>query len=307
MAIKLDKLVLVIPSYCIECWMYDRYSYRGEGLPYKLAATYNPHVGNCRLEFSAKILGDRYPELINVNNIDFCLSAVNNVGFCRVNVDRTIREARVIGADFTKDVRLADISCVNDLNDLKKVVHLSINNYRRWCCRDYRGSGGMVISNTVSDIRYLRRVTIYDKTHELTLNRNREFINSLRNTEGMYDYFRGRVRFELRATRQYQLRQWLNIVDLSLRNVLTSDANPLECVMSEIFSPINAVGINVGSALTSQNRIALLKSLDWDLARVEEVVRVHSTNPTRDMKPYRALYQIHNNFHRDINIVDAVR
>lgn len=305
--ITLDRLALAIPPHLIE-WRHRERMYNSDNsdLPYHLQISFSTKYNSYKVEFSAKVLGDRYPELINMNNISECLNTINTIGFCSFNVDEVISFARVIGADFTKDIPLTDIPCVNNMNDVKSIIRLSINNYHRWNCENYR-SGGIVISNAVNDPRRRRRLTVYDKGYELGLSQNRQFINSLHDANALIEYFKDRVRFELRATTQRQLREWLGVRSLSIMSVLESTANPLRYVMTEMFSPIYAVDESeIRPTLTNCDKLCTLKLLDWDLARVEAHVRESTNRSVREgMKPYERLYRAHN-VSESINIVNVV-
>ncbi len=263
-------------------------------MPYHLNIKYSQMYRGYKIEFSAKILGDSYPDLINANNIRECLNKVNALGIGSLDVDGILREAKVIGADFTKDIRFEDIPNINTMKELKSVIRLSIHNYNRWNCANYIG-GGMVISNAVSDRRRRRRLTVYDKTEELRLATNRPFLDSLENSERLIDYFMGRVRFELRATTQFQLRKWLGLRDTKIMNVLTSTVNPLQLVMSEMFAPLNVVAESeIKRKPSTLDRLNTLKQFDWDLARVEAHVRENCKGSVRRvMEHYEMLYRVH--------------
>lgn len=305
--ITLDRLALSVPSGLID-WKGDKRMYNSKytTLPYHLIICYNRAFGSYKVEVSAKVLGDRYPELINAHNIRDCLNAINAIGFCTLDVEGILNESKMIGADFTKDIRLQDIPNAHNMSDVKSIVRLSINNYNRWNCANYRG-GGVVVSNSVNDNRYGKRLTVYDKGSEIVLLRNRPFLDSLRDSNRLTEYFRGKVRFELRATTQYQLRQWLGVEDLGLMNALGAAQNPLRIVMSEMFSPIRAVEeTEIRPTLTNLDKLCTLKQLDWDLGRVEAHVRESTKRSVREgMLPYIRLFHAHR-ISTPVNIVDCV-
>lgn len=306
--LTLDRLALSVPCDLIG-WRGEirGYDSRNTGLPYHLIICYSKRFRSYKIEFSAKILKDRYTELINANNIRDCLNAINAVDVCSLDVDRVLNEAKVIGADFTKDIRLEDIPNVSNMNNLKSVIRISLNNYYRWNCANYRG-GGIVVSNAVNDMRRSKRLTIYDKGSELELATNRGFLNSLRDSERLMEYFRGRVRFELRATTQRQLREWLGVRELGVMEVLCASANPLQMVMSEMFNPIFCVdNSELRPTLTNLDKLSTLKLLEWDLARVEAHVRESTIRSVREgMKPYVRLYMAHR-ISQPMNLVEVVR
>lgn len=302
--IKLDKLSLSIPPELVG-WNITDSSFKSE-VPYHLFMKYYSNFQSYKLEFSAKILGNNYPDLINVENIRECLSAINRLGFCTLNIDRVLEEAKVIGADFTKDIRLTEIPNVSNMRDLKTIVGLSIHNRNRYTCADYR-RGGLIVSNSVNDRRLRRYLTIYNKGVEIDHASNRPFLESLTDPNRLKEYFRDRVRFELRATTQHQIRKWLNITSTSLHDVLGSAGDPLRVVMAKIFHPIHAVGDReIKPTLTNLDKLSTLKLCDWDLTRVEAQVRASTNRSVSEgMKRYEELYIAHR-ISQTIDLVEVV-
>ena len=303
--ITLDKLILSVPSNLI-CW---RGEIRGfdsvkRGLPYRLIIRYSNQFKTYRIEFSAKILRDHYPDLINANNVRDCLAAINEIGVCSLDIDGVLRESKVIGADFTRDISLDEIPNVYNMNDLKSIIHVALNNNMRWNCANYRG-GGLVIENAVNDRRRKKRLTVYDKGSELELASNKGFLRWLEDSDRLKEYFRRRVRFELRATTQYQLRQWLGVRDCGIMEVLCASANPLQLIAREMFYPIYcADDSQIKPTLTNLDKLSTLKLMDWDLSRVEAHVRESTNRSIKEgMKPYIRLFCAHK-ISKPVDIVD---
>lgn len=309
--VTLDKITLSVPCYCITEWRHTSTVYNSEytDLPYHLYIGYNERYGSYKVEFSAKILGDRYPDLINENNFMDCLGTINNLGICTLDIERVICSSSVIGADFTKDILLSEIPCASGMNDIKSILRLSIRNYNRWNCANYQG-GGMVITNAVNDKRRQKRLTVYDKWDELRMAHNRPFMQSLNDREYIEEYFRGRVRFELRATTPSQICTWLGLGRgyNTIANVLNSTTNPLRMVMNEMFKPIFAVDESeIKPTLTNLDKLCTLKTLEWDLAMVEAHVRASTTRSVKaGMRAYERLYSAHR-LSQTVNVVDIVR
>ena len=57
------------------------------------------------IEFTGKVLLDRYPELINLYNIRFCIEQINRLGLCEIDTDRLLETAIVAKCDVTTDKR----------------------------------------------------------------------------------------------------------------------------------------------------------------------------------------------------------
>lgn len=84
------------------------------------------------IEFSGKILGDRYPELISINNIGQCFRNIEKLGFCKFDMD-LIMKAEVVSCDVTKDIPCGDIQD-SDLHQVPylKLQQVSVQGIEEW-------------------------------------------------------------------------------------------------------------------------------------------------------------------------------
>lgn len=269
---------------------------RFTGNKYEIKSPFHFYMGvdytahNATILFSGKILLDDYPRLINRETIRTCFERINDLGVCRLDIDNIINHSIVLLADFTKDVRLADMEGINTFDDLKTVAKLSIKNYQQWNYLRYKGNG-LEVSNNVSTPTCKRRIIFYDKSHQLTLKSQRDFLNAVRDRQRILDYFNGRIRFEVNARTLKQIREWLNIPNTSLISVLNAESNPIKNVMSMMFHPINFTDSTISSR--DRERIDRLKLYDWDLRAIEPIIREDNRNISRTMGYYRRLCAIH--------------
>lgn len=110
------------------------------------------------------------------------------------------------------------------------------------------------------------------------------------------------MRFELTAYTSEHIKRWLEIDNNSIMTILESEGNPLQKAISEDFTPINYSEERI--TLSQQNKLALLKGLEWDLVRVESNVREHAGhNWNQRMQDYRDLYL---RFYPDINSIRQI-
>ena len=66
------------------------------------------------LEFTGKILSDKYPDLINSENFDLCIDRINGMGFCLIDKNMIREYGRACVVDVTKDVRIRmSPACLN--------------------------------------------------------------------------------------------------------------------------------------------------------------------------------------------------
>lgn len=236
------------------------------------------------IEFTAKILKEKYPLLINNDTIRECLENINDLGLCELNIDSILNNSQVAKCDVTKDV-------FTDINLVKSAISQNLSNYSKWIVKNY--NNGLVLENVVSTPRYKKRLTIYDKEKELGNVSNVNFINSIENGECLIDLFKHKVRFELNINTKKQIRQLLAISNNNLLEVLQSNVNPIlsvidEAVMSECLS-------HRTRTLRDFERELLLQKCDYNLIKVEALVRSlinKNTSITRAMRPYKELLKL---------------
>lgn len=269
--------------------------------------TRNDIEGNCIIEFSSKVLLDNYTALLSRDTIGEALQKVSIVGNLRYDIDEVIRNAYILKCDITKDVSLSDIDGVENWRQLKSVINMSLKNYQKWSVKNYRGRGnGIVIETCSAYKRYHKRVTFYDKSHELQLAKNRTFLNSLNEKERVINYFDGKVRIEANLYSMEQIRNYFHSPTTIIADVIASEANPLREIMSEAFEPINATEETL--TRKDNDKLAMLKICGMDendplsignaLRRIEAQIRSNTTNVRQTMRhykmeAYRRLAEIH--------------
>ena len=177
------------------------------------------------IEFTGKILSDRYPELINRDNIRYCIEQINRLGICEIDTERLLQTAKVAKCDVTKDVTSTEIK------EIITQTKQNLTNYDKWEVEKY--PNGICLRNKVTTDRYKKRVCIYDKGKELKQQTNSSFLLSLHQSQTLLDYFQDKVRFELNIGTMVQVKRLLKIGDNSLIEVLNSTANPLLSVIDE--------------------------------------------------------------------------
>ena len=232
------------------------------------------------IEFTGKLLLDRYPELINRDNIRYCIEQINALGICEIDTERLLQTAKVAKCDVTKDVFSTEIK------EIISQAKQNLTNYDKWEVEKY--PNGICLRNKVTTDRYKKRVCIYDKGKELKQQTNSSFLLSLHQSQRLLDYFQDKVRFELNIGTMVQVKKLLKIDDNSLIEVLNSTANPILSVIDE------AIRHNSDSrqATTFKDYVYSLILADNhnDLAELEAKVRALSPKGTvikRKMKLYR--------------------
>ena len=260
----------------------DRVIYYKKTKPFSLLIKLNYQRKELALEFTGKILQDKYPQLLNRETILYALENINKLNVCTLNTEAILSDAEVVKCDVTTDVPHDDIKLI------VSEVRQNLTNYTKWNTPSY--ANGIIIEKTVSTTRCKKRLVIYDKEKEMQKAKNRKFLGQLSDGQAVTDYFRGKVRFELNINDKQQIRDLLNIADNNIQSVLNATANPLLTVIEEAirYDPLRPKA----KTLRDYERELLLRSCDFDLAKVEATIRGLSSKNTsikRAMQPYREL------------------
>ena len=234
----------------------------------------------CVIEFTGKILSDRYPELINRDNIRYCIEQINRLGICEIDTERLIQTAKVAKCDVTKDVTSTEIK------EIITQTKQNLTNYDKWEVEKY--PNGICLRNKVTTDRYKKRVCIYDKGKELKQQTNSSFLLSLHQSQTLLDYFQDKVRFELNIGTMVQVKRLLKIGDNSLIEVLNSTANPLLSVIDEALKKYT--DSRQHTDFKDYVNSLILADNHNDLAELEAKIRALTPKGTvikRKMQPYR--------------------
>ena len=291
--IKFDKLKIVSQIDYVEILDYSKFECKlrdGYISEYRITIT-NPYLlyveidyleKELVIEFTGKILGDDYPQLINQNNIHVCLDHINQLGFCNLDIDKILTDAEVVKADVALDIHYPNC------NELSSAIRASVCNFKKYLTRNI--SDNLIIEKNVTTKSYKQRLTIYDKEAELQRASNRKFMDTLADRKKLQDYFKDKVRFELNLNSKEQLRRALNIPDTSLNSVLDSDANPIWSMLDKALVEVGDA--TTGHSLSELKNLLLLEYCGGDLVKVEALLRQHlspKTHISKVMNPFRIL------------------
>ena len=241
-------------------------------IPYNLYIATNNYHQSLEIEFSSKVLKERYPELINRDTIRQCLSNINNLDICTLDVDGIINHGWVIGADITADVDLMlTDSVLNALNQ-------NVGNYRRFQWTHYDGKGITFTKNTIYD---KEEIKVYNKYKEL-LSHSRKFIDSLENRNDIMDYFFGKTRFEITLKGEKQIRERLG-VSTGIKDFF----NAIDFAVREQFDRVFNASIPILDTTQCNGyeewaMAHLLDSYNGDLRQIEQSLRQESVYNSRN-------------------------
>ena len=118
--LTLDKLKIVVPyADCVgeidktkfntlsKDGVVTAYKYQ-QVSPYLLYIEQDLEDDELIIEFTGKILGPRYSELINKMNIRQCIENINALKLCTLDIDSILNDAKVVKADVTQDAEYPD-------------------------------------------------------------------------------------------------------------------------------------------------------------------------------------------------------
>lgn len=250
-------------------WYNTKYN---PSIPYDVYIATNYIHQTLEIEFSSKILLERYPELISKDTIRQCLENLNRLGICTIDVDGVLNNGWVIKADVTKDVdlRLTD-EVLNALNQ-------NVANYRRfkWTHYDHKG-----ITFTKDVVYGKETITIYNKYKEL-LSHSRKFVDSLPNRNEIMDYFDGKARFEIRLENVAQIKERLGV-----NNRIKDFFNALDTPIREQFDRVFNVSAQPLDVSKCEGWIEwamarLLDLFNFDLKQIDQCMRADGVFPSRN-------------------------
>ena len=250
-------------------WYNTKYN---PSIPYDVYIATNYIHQTLEIEFSSKILLERYPELISKDTIRQCLVNLNKLGICTIDIDGVLNNGWVIKADVTKDVdlRLTD-KVLNALNQ-------NVGNYRRFQWTHYDGKGITFTKNTIYD---KEEIKVYNKYKEL-LSHSRKFIDSLENRNDIMDYFYGKTRFEITLKGEKQIRERLG-VGTGIKDFF----NAIDSAVREQFDRVFNASIPIldttqCSGYEEWAMAHLLDSYNGDLRQIEQSLRQESVYNSRN-------------------------
>jgi hypothetical protein len=172
-----------------------------------------------KFQFSAKILGKDYFDLINKDNIEQVFSIINNLDAgIEFYIDKVLEYGEVVNCDFTANLRVKE--------PVKKYLldlYMEAKKYsKRFFIKVYKGS---VVFEEAKKIKPLRAI-IYDKHSEMLKKRDYDL--------GI-ERFRNILRLEINAKTKKNVRDLAGIETNQILDVLNSKANPYLYFFQKLF------------------------------------------------------------------------
>ena len=273
-------------------------------IPYNLYIAVSYVKQTLTLEFSSKILKENYPDLISRDTIKKCLTNINQLNICNIDVDSILSNGVVTSVDITYDADLI-------LNDnLLDALNSQVNNYRRFKWTHYNNEC-ITFTKDVKSKDCTETITLYNKEKEICTSHNKNFLNSLSQPQQIMDYFKGKTRFEITLDTPKKIMNYLNLTDTKIFSVLNSDTNPILILFDKIFN--NSV-TNISNATFDNyeewSMKIILDSYNGDLKRLEQDVRnkfSSRSGATKRMKKFEAVHHAMTSASTNENLIEKVR
>lgn len=280
--INISKFDTIISDDIITAYKYQQTT------PYSLYIEKDLMDDELVIEFTGKILGARYTELINQTNIRQCLDNINALGLCSLNTDAILKEGEVVKADVTIDAEYPD------LPSLTTEIQSCVKNNERY--NAYKEGDNFIVEKKVKTKNRKLRLTIYDKEKEMNLSENKRWLYSFGHAaaDRMMNYFKGKVRFEMNLNSIKAIKDSLQLRDNSLTSVMSSDYNPIMPFLDKVL--LDNAEARTAKTMGDMARIALMEKYNYDLKAIERLAKEirdrnnKSTNLSQTLKPYHELY-----------------
>ena len=255
--------------------------------PFSLIIEHDFTKGESVLEFTSKVLKEDYPKMISLETIERCLTNINTLGLCKIDVEMFMQQSRVVKCDITRDVVWTDFT------SLHNVLSINVSNRSKWEITKY-SNHGVVIDSKLKTKRLKNRLSIYRKDVELKKKRNAQFLNSLNDPISLISHFEHVVRFELNVDKEEPIRTLLQIETNDLMSVLHSDANPIAEVFKKAIKTEPSL-IPMHMKLKDLEKWALIQYCQNNDIELETLVRrtiSKNTSVKQTMELYRKLQNI---------------
>lgn len=256
-------------------------------IPYNLYIAVSYVKQTLTLEFSSKILKEKYPYLISKDTIKECLININQLNICDIDVDSILSNGAITSVDVTYDANLI-------LSDnLLDVLNSQVNNYRRFKWAHY-DKEGITFTKDVKSKDCTETITLYNKEKEICTSHNKNFLNSLSQPQSVIDYFKGKTRFEITLDTPKKIMSYLNLPDTKISSVLNSDTNPILTQFDKVFgNPIANMSNVTFNNYDNWTMKAVLERYNGDLKLLEQDVRsIYNSRSgvSKRMKKFETIY-----------------
>lgn len=197
-------------------------------IPFQLYIRVNYRSKRMTIEFSSKILLAEYPLLISAQTFKQCLLNIEHLNICKLDIDKIIENCYFNKLHITKDIEMKLTPEILDR------LNQYTGEYRRY--KWHRYTDGILFTKDVKAIDCRESITIYNKEVEISLPRNKAFLNKTGITEAILNYFQKKTRLEIELESKRKIIKKLGISDTDFHSVMNTQKNILLFQFDEIFA-----------------------------------------------------------------------
>lgn len=276
--------------------------------PFELYIRANYRSNRMTIEFSSKLLLNDYSLLISTDTFRQCLSNIEMLGLCQLDIDSIIEDSYFNKIYITKDIDLPLTSEI--LNRLNQCT----GDYRRY--KWHRYTDAILFTKNVKAEDCRESISIYNKEVEINLSRNKPFLNITGNAASILDCFAGKTRFEVKFVNKRKIQKELGIENTDYHSVMNVSKNIILFQFDKIFSS------NIPQSDTMEiNNIVdyglwcIIRYHNFDLKSIEQEIKDMKLYEDKtkgamgkQMKKIKALMQAYLNQNHDADtVIEGIR
>ena len=276
--------------------------------PYELCIRANYRSNRMTIEFSSKILLADYPLLICADTFRQCLSNIESLGLCRLDIDGIIGDCYFNKLHIVRDI---DIKLTSDILGR---LNQCTGDYRRYIWSRYKD--GILFRRNVKAPNCRESITLYDKEIEIALSRNEGFLSKTGSTESILNHFTGKTRFEVKLENKRKIQKELGIANTDYLSVMNCQRNIVLHQFDKIFgSDAPATGDMKINNIVDYGLWNIIRYHNFSLQSIEQEIKDMKLYEDKtkgamgkQMKKIKAMMQAYlNQNHNADTIIDSIR
>ncbi|MBB4034128.1 hypothetical protein GGR21_000013 [Dysgonomonas hofstadii] len=276
--------------------------------PFELRIKTNYRSNRMTIEFSSKILLDDYPLLISERTFNQCLSNIEMLGICKLDIDSIIEDSYFNKLHVTQDI---DLELTPEILNM---LNQCTGDYRRYKWNRYQDAILFTRNVKAEDCR--ESISIYNKEVEINLSRNKPFLNMTGNAASILDYFKGKTRFEVKLENKRKIQKELGIENTDYHSVMNASKNIILTQFDKIFnSNIPQSDTMQISNIVDYGLWCIIRYHNFDLKSIEQEIKDMKLYEDKtkgamgkQMKKIRAIMQAYLNQNHDADtVIEGIR
>ena len=276
--------------------------------PFELYIRANYRSNRMTIEFSSKLLLNDYPSLISEQTFRQCLSNIEALGICQLDIDSITDDCYFNKIYITKDIDFPLTSEI--LNRLNQCT----GDYRRY--KWHRYTDAILFTKNVKAEDCRESISIYNKEVEINLSRNKPFLNIISSAASILDYFDGKTRFEVKLENKHKIQKELGIENTDYHSVMNASKNIILSQFDKIFSS----NIPQSDSMQINNIVdyglwCIIRYHNFDLKNIEQEIKDMKLYEDKtkgalgkQMKKIKAMMQAYLNQNHDADtVIERIR